>query len=190
MDMILHHLGWMSLNVLLARGRKTQVLKVPFLCISCFFSSFYFGQMCHPLPKKSVKVEATAFPSLQITYAWENFWLTNFMKKKKRKKQTSKKKCFWQSSIGQMEMCLAGFDALGWSFYHLLSSHRRYFGIRKVKPNLMWAHLATYILVGHAIFWHGCLVFSVVNRELSECLMRKKSTSTTAAMKRNIKIGK
>ena len=25
----------------------------------------------------------------------------------------------------------------------------------------MWAHLAGYMLVGHAIFWHVCLVFSV-----------------------------
>ena len=70
-------------------------------------------------------------------------------------------------------MCLAGFDVLGRSFYHLLSSHRRYFGVRKGKLSLMWAHLAGYMLVGHAIFWHVCLVFSVVNGELSERLMKK-----------------
>lgn len=37
----------------------------------------------------------------------------------------------------------------------------------------MWAHLAGYLLVGHEIFWHKCLKFSVVNGDFSEHLMKK-----------------
>jgi hypothetical protein len=45
----------------------------------------------------------------------------------------------------------------------------------------MWAHLARYKLVRHEIFWHGRLKFSVVNRDLSEHLMKKTCDLNTCS---------